>query len=109
AGHQRAVLDHPPVLVLPGGGRHAQGPQVLHQPAAAHVLRAGLESSDPWNNAGTGHAALCELNYSPMDKNGRVDVTKALGINEQFWTTRQFWSSLVADGTLKDPKSFINP
>ena len=71
--------------------------------------QAGLESSDPWNNAGTGHAALCELNYSPMDKNGRVDVTKALGINEQFWTTRQFWSSLVADGTLKDPKSFINP
>ncbi|KFC50201.1 hypothetical protein GY12_21625, partial [Micrococcus luteus] len=57
---------------------------------------------------GTGHAALCELNYSPMDKNGRVDVT-TLGINEQFWTTRQFWSSLVADGTLKDPKSFINP
>lgn len=71
--------------------------------------QAGLESSDPWNNAGTGHAALCELNYSPMGKDGRVDVTKALGINEQFMLTRQFWSALVKDGTLKDPKSFINP
>lgn len=71
--------------------------------------QAGLESSDPWNNAGTGHAALCELNYSPLGKDGRVDVTKAVGINEQYMLTRQFWSALVEDGTLKDPKSFINP
>ena len=71
--------------------------------------QAGLESSDPWNNAGTGHAALCELNYAPLGKDGTVDVTKALGINEQFWTSRQFWSSLVKDGTLQDPKTFINP
>ena len=71
--------------------------------------QAGLESSDPWNNAGTGHAALCELNYAPRQADGTVDPTKALGINEQFWVSRQFWSSLVQDGTLKDPKSFINP
>ncbi|WP_288818851.1 malate:quinone oxidoreductase [uncultured Micrococcus sp.] len=71
--------------------------------------QAGLESSDPWNNAGTGHAALCELNYAPRGADGTVDPTKALGINEQFWVSRQFWSSLVKDGTLKDPKSFINP
>nr|WP_276518724.1 malate:quinone oxidoreductase [Micrococcus endophyticus] len=71
--------------------------------------QAGLESSDPWNNAGTGHAALCELNYAPLGQDGTVDVTKALGINEQFWTSRQFWSSLVKDGTLQDPKTFINP
>lgn len=71
--------------------------------------QAGLESSDPWNNAGTGHAALCELNYAPRQADGTVDPTKAIGINEQFWVSRQFWSSLVQDGTLKDPKSFINP
>ena len=71
--------------------------------------QAGLESSDPWNNAGTGHAALCELNYAPRQADGTVDPTKALGINEQFWVSRQFWSSLIQDGTLKDPKSFINP
>ncbi|MDO5633271.1 MAG: malate:quinone oxidoreductase [Micrococcus sp.] len=71
--------------------------------------QAGLESSDPWNNAGTGHAALCELNYAPLGQDGRVDPTKALGINEQFWQSRQLWASLVKNGTLKDPRSFINP
>ena len=24
-----------------------------------------MESSSRWNNAGTGHSALCELNYTP--------------------------------------------
>lgn len=71
--------------------------------------QAGQESSDPWNNAGTGHAALCELNYAPMGSNGKVDPTKALGINEQFHVTRQFWSHLVNNGVLTDPKTFINP
>ncbi|MDY6055695.1 malate:quinone oxidoreductase [Micrococcus sp.] len=71
--------------------------------------QAGLESSDPWNNAGTGHAALCELNYAPMGGDGRVSTAKAVAINEQFWVSRQFWSSLVQDGTLTDPKNFINP
>ena len=55
----------------------------------------GLESSDPWNNAGTGHAALCELNYSPAAKDGSVNPAKALLINEQFQLSRQFWSHLV--------------
>ena len=44
--------------------------------------RAGLESSDPWNNAGTGHAALCELNYSPASADGSVDPAKAVGIKQ---------------------------
>ena len=52
---------------------------------------AALESSYPWNNAGTGHSALCELNYTP-EKNGRIDVSKAQTINEKFQVSRQFWS-----------------
>jgi malate dehydrogenase (quinone) len=74
-----------------------------------NLNQAGLESSDPWNNAGTGHAALCELNYSPMGADGTVDSNKALGINERFQITRQFWSHLVNEGKLGDPKTFINP
>lgn len=66
------------------------------------------ESSSPWNNAGTGHSALCELNYTP-EKNGKVDVTKAKLINEQFQVSRQLWTSLIENGTLTDPKEFINP
>ena len=67
------------------------------------------ESSHPWNNAGTGHAALCELNYSPQDANGDIDITKAVTINEQFHQSRQFWSFLVKEGIVADPKTFINP
>ncbi|MET3919856.1 malate:quinone oxidoreductase [Arthrobacter sp. UYEF20] len=68
----------------------------------------GLESSGPWNNAGTGHAALCELNYSPAAKDGSVDPAKALLINEQFQLSRQFWSHLVTNGLIGSPKGFIN-
>ncbi|WP_293784635.1 malate dehydrogenase (quinone) [uncultured Aeromicrobium sp.] len=67
------------------------------------------ESSDPWNNAGTGHAALCELNYTPRLPDGSVDVSKALKINEQFQLSRQLWSYAVENGQLGDPSTFINP
>ena len=66
------------------------------------------ESSNPWNNAGTGHAALCELNYMPDSTDGSLpDPAKAVAINEQFQVSRQFWSSLVSLGALDDPKTFI--
>ncbi len=70
---------------------------------------AGLESSDPWNNAGTGHSALCELNYSVEKSDGSMDVTKAININEQFQVSRQFWSYLVNSGQLQNPQDFIMP
>ena len=66
------------------------------------------ESSNPWNNAGTGHAALCELNYMPEGKDGTLDPAKAISINEQFQQSRQFWSSLVTRGVLDGPSTFIN-
>ncbi len=66
------------------------------------------ESSNPWNNAGTGHSALCELNYTP-EKDGKINVTKAIAINEQFQVSRQYWTSLLEQGLLKDTAEFINP
>ena len=69
----------------------------------------GQESSSVWNNAGTGHSALCELNYAPRAADGTVDATKAVKINEQFQVSRQFWSTLVTEGKLGEPGSFINP
>lgn len=66
------------------------------------------ESSSPWNNAGTGHSALCELNYTP-EVNGEVQIAKALGVNEKFQVSRQFWSYEVQNGGLTDPRAFINP
>ncbi|WP_457970652.1 malate dehydrogenase (quinone) [Pseudomonas sp. R4-84] len=66
------------------------------------------ESSNGWNNAGTGHSALAELNYTPEDKNGKVEIVKAIEINEAFQISRQFWSWQVKNGVLKNPRSFIN-
>ena len=68
-----------------------------------------LESSNPWNNAGTGHAALCELNYMPDSKDGSLpDPSKAIQINEQFQLSRQFWAFLVKNQIIKNPSSFIH-
>lgn len=67
-----------------------------------------LESSNGWNNAGTGHSALAELNYSPMDANGNVQISRAIEINEAFQITRQFLSHQIDMNVLKNPRSFIN-
>ena len=71
-----------------------------------HVAR---ESTDGWNNAGTGHAAYCELNYTPKQADGSINATKAFAINTSFEVSLQFWSYLVEQGKLPSPKEFINP
>ena len=70
--------------------------------------KVALESSNGWNNAGTGHSANMELNYTPERPDGTIDVTKALEINEQFMISRQFWSAQVKRGVLNNPHAFIN-
>jgi len=67
------------------------------------------ESSNPWNNAGTGHAAYCELNYTPERPDGTIDITNAVKVSEQFQLSRQFWAYLVREGVLPEPSDFINP
>ncbi len=66
------------------------------------------ESTDGWNNAGTGHAGYCELNYTPETGDGDVSIDRALKINAQFEVSLQFWSYLVEQGILPEPASFIN-
>ncbi|MFD0590926.1 malate:quinone oxidoreductase [Paenibacillus sp. GCM10027627] len=68
---------------------------------------AGEESSNEWNNAGTGHASLCELNYTSEKPDGTVDISKAIKVNEEYQVSRQFWSYLVDSGLIKDPRDFI--
>lgn len=68
---------------------------------------SGQESSDAWNNAGTGHSALCELNYTPEQADGSLDISKAVKINEQFQISKQFWAYLVDQGMLETPEKFI--
>jgi malate dehydrogenase (quinone) len=71
--------------------------------------RGAAESSNPWNNAGTGHAGLCELNYTPQADDGSVPIGKAVSIHSMFEVSKQFWGHLVEQETFGDPKVFINP
>jgi len=72
----------------------------LHKPAE--------ESSDAWNNAGTGHSAFCELNYTTEKEDGTMDISKAVKIAAQFEVSKQFWAYLVQQRYLTSPKDFIN-
>ncbi len=71
--------------------------------------KPGEESSNEWNNAGTGHSALCELNYTVEKPDGSIDISKAIKINEQFQVSKQFWSHLVNSNLISNPRDFIMP
>lgn len=104
------------VLLVGGGVMSATLGMLLKQldPAMTITLVERLdhvahESTDGWNNAGTGHAGYCELNYTPEGPDGTISIDRALSINASFEVTLQFWSYLVEQDILPGPKSFINP
>jgi len=68
-----------------------------------------LESSDAWNNAGTGHSAFCELNYTPEQEDGSIDIHKAIQIASQFEISKEFWTFLLQKNYIRNPKEFITP
>ncbi|OAB40580.1 malate:quinone oxidoreductase [Paenibacillus macquariensis subsp. defensor] len=70
---------------------------------------AGEESSNEWNNAGTGHSSLCELNYTVEQPDGSIDISKAVKVNEEFQLSKQFWSYLVKSNLIRNPRDFIVP
>lgn len=70
--------------------------------------KVGAESSDAWNNAGTGHSAFCELNYTPIQEDGTVDISKALRIASEFETSKQFWAYLTLLDNFPAQEAFIN-
>jgi len=106
----------PDVLLIGAGIMSATLAVLLHELDPALTIEvhevlanAALESSNGRNNAGTGHAALCELNYTPSTADGAIDISKALEVNTEFDLSRQFWAYLVKRGTIRDPRSFIHP
>jgi len=108
--------SHNPDVVLIGAGiMSATLAVMLHQLDPALKIKIyevldqpAQESSNAWNNAGTGHAALCELNYTPERTDGSIDISKALQVNTEFDLSRQLWAYLAAKGIIKDPQSFIH-
>jgi malate dehydrogenase (quinone) len=108
--------NHSPDVVLVGAGIMSATLGVLLkelQPDLTIEIFESLdgvatESSDAWNNAGTGHAALCELNYTPQNADGSIDIAKALPINASFEVSKQLWSYLLEKNHLPAPGTFIN-
>lgn len=106
--------DHADVVLIGAGIMSATLSALLGElePGWSQVIierldAPALESSSPWNNAGTGHSALCELNYTP-EVNGKIQIAKAIAVNEKFQLSRQFWAHQVSNGKLGDPREFIN-
>jgi malate dehydrogenase (quinone) len=111
-----AEVEKTDVLLVGAGIMSATLSALLHllEPTWSMTLverldGAAAESSDPWNNAGTGHSALCELNYTPERPDGTIDIAKAVNVNEQFQVSRQFWTYAVENGVIPDVRSFLNP
>jgi len=104
------------VLLVGGGVMSATLGMMLHQlDPSLHIVmverleQVAHESTDGWNNAGTGHAGYCELNYTPETADGEITIDRALQVNSAFELSLQFWSHLVETGVLPDATSFINP
>jgi malate dehydrogenase (quinone) len=111
------VADQEPVdVVLIGGGiMSATLGTLLHRLQPDWSIRiyerlgeVALESSNPWNNAGTGHAALCELNYTPERPDGSIDISSAVKVNEQWQLSRELWAHLVETSAIPAGSAFIN-
>lgn len=110
------IKDHYDVVLVGGGIMSTTLAMLLHtlEPTLKIAIferlgRFAKESSSAWNNAGTGHSAFCELNYTPMDNQGRISITKAEAIATQFELSRQFWAYMVERGFVSDPEDFITP
>lgn len=115
AVHAETASEKTDVLLIGGGVMSASLGTWLQelQPGWKQLMverldNVAMESSNGWNNAGTGHSANMELNYTPERADGSIDVSKALEINESFMISRQFWTSQVKRGVMHDPRSFIN-
>ncbi|HNR72798.1 MAG TPA: FAD-dependent oxidoreductase, partial [Cyclobacteriaceae bacterium] len=114
------MTKHPPIpkadVILMGAGIMSATLGMLlkelEPQLSIHIFerldKAGMESSDAWHNAGTGHAAFCELNYTPQKPGGTVECTKAFKIGESFEVSREFWAYLIEKGYVQNPQDFIN-
>src|SRR5277367_1950885 len=104
-GHKHHMLAETDVVLIGAGIMSATLAVLLKELQPERTIQifetldhCAAESSNAWNNAGTGHAALCELNYTPEKDTGTIDITKALEINTEFDLSRQFWAHLVKQG-----------
>ncbi|TFW71648.1 malate dehydrogenase (quinone) [Methylotenera oryzisoli] len=109
------TVDKVDVLLVGGGVMSAtlatllnELAPLMHMTMVERLPSIATESTDAWNNAGTGHAGYCELNYTPTDDAGNISINRALAINASFEVSLQLWASLVEKNALPAPAKFIN-
>jgi malate dehydrogenase (quinone) len=105
---------HSDVILIGTGIMSATLGTLLRQLAPQWTMRilerldtVSNESSEAWNNAGTGHSAFCELNYTPQKEDGTIEIKKAVQIASSFEVSKQFWAALVQKGIIADPGALI--
>src|SRR5215210_4732950 len=113
---ENSLENHPDVVLIGAGIMSATLGVLLKELEPGLTIQiferldsAAAESSDAWNNAGTGHSAFCELNYTPEKKDGTIDTSKAVKIAASFEESKQFWAYLVENKIVTPPSSFIHP
>lgn len=113
--NHKPIKPHYDIVLIGGGIMSTTLGTLLHEldPKLNIVIferlgRFAQESSAAWNNAGTGHSAFCELNYTPQNEDGSINISKAENIAEQFEISKQFWSYLISKNYIENPKDFIN-
>ncbi|HEX8316348.1 MAG TPA: malate dehydrogenase (quinone) [Flavisolibacter sp.] len=113
---EQSFNNEPDVLLIGAGIMSATLGMLLKQLEPSWTITivekldaAATESSDAWNNAGTGHSAFCELNYTPEKEDGTIDTSKAVKIAASFEESKQFWAYLVENKIVTPPSSFIHP
>lgn len=109
------AMAHADVVLVGGGVMSATLAMLIHRlDPSLHICmleklpQIAMESSGALNNAGTGHAGYCELNYTPQGPDGKIQIKRALDINAAFEVSLQFWSHLVESDPTLTPSSFIN-
>jgi malate dehydrogenase (quinone) len=114
--NEQAFNTQPDVLLIGAGIMSATLAVILQQLEPSWTITivekldaAATESSDAWNNAGTGHSAFCELNYTPEKEDGTIDTSKATKIAASFEESKQFWAYLVENKIVSPASSFIHP
>lgn len=112
--HQNTVKQHPDIVLIGAGIMSATLGMLLKELDPSLTIEiierldhAAAESSDAWNNAGTGHSAFCELNYTPERPDGSIDISKAVKVAESFEQSRQFWAFLTQHEFVELPNTFI--
>ncbi|MBW7889881.1 MAG: malate:quinone oxidoreductase [Chitinophagaceae bacterium] len=112
--HSSGGYNNPDVILVGAGIMSATLGVMLKEldpNLVIHVIErldtVAAESSDAWNNAGTGHSAFCELNYTPLKEDGHIDCSKAIRIAGQFVQSREFWAYLIEKNYIRDSEDFI--